>query len=267
MIAKGSYSPAGGVLQELQVIEGASTAGEAGEDLFPASLLLVAVGKVHKGVLERRILLGQLLEANDDVVFWCVLPRVCVDQYSAGLLEFLVLEDARVIGVLGAALDAHGVAGIEQLLGGGGCEAGAVLKRLALSAGVEGGEGHGSDCRRFSGRKKVNWKERGPATKVWYKYRGYEARSEWTVEFWVWSVEQNGMDDSVQHISAIGDRHGPPMHARFYSDHEWSSPAAGDRRGTCTGGIHPSCIHHRQRPLGLVWQSRLGIHARGCKKN
>lgn len=144
MVAESSHSAAGGVLQELKVVESTPTAGEACQHLLPASLLLVAMGKVYESVLERGVLLGQLLQADDDAVLGCCLPRVCVDQGGAGLLELFVLEDARVVGVLGAALDEHWVAGIEQLLGGGGCEAGAVLEGLALGAGVECGEGHGA---------------------------------------------------------------------------------------------------------------------------
>ena len=68
VVAKGGNTPTRLVMQELEVVEGAAAAGEAGKDLLPAALLLVAVGKVYHGVLERPVLLGQLLQADDDVV-------------------------------------------------------------------------------------------------------------------------------------------------------------------------------------------------------
>lgn len=144
VVAKGGNTPARLVLQELEVVEGAAAAREAGEDLLPAALLLVAVGKVHHGVLERPFLLGQLLQANDDVIAGRLGPRALVDQCGAGLLELAVLEDALIVWVGGAALDLDLVAGRYQLLGGGGCEAGAVLKGLRLGAGVQCRERHDS---------------------------------------------------------------------------------------------------------------------------
>lgn len=148
MVAKGGNAPARLVLQELEVIQHTAAAGEAGQDLFPAGLLLVAVGKVDHGVLERPVLLGQLLQADDDVVLGRRGPRALVDERGAGILELAVLEDALVVRVGGAALDVDAVAGREQLLGGCGREAGAVLEGLGLGAGVERGERHGGEGRR-----------------------------------------------------------------------------------------------------------------------
>jgi hypothetical protein len=143
VVAKRSHAPACCVLEELEVIQRASTAGKPRQDLLPAALLLVAVRKVDKGVLERKLVFGQFLQADDDAVLGCRLVSAFLDERRAGLLELLVLEDARIVGVLGAALDEHWVAGVEELLGRGGGQAGAVLERLGLSAGVEGGERHG----------------------------------------------------------------------------------------------------------------------------
>lgn len=143
VVAKGGNTPARLVLEELEVVQDAAAAGETSQDLLPAALLLVAVGKVHHGVLERPVLLGQLLQADDDVVLGRLCPRALGDERGAGILEFPVLEDALVVGVGGAALDIDLVAGGEQLLGGGGCEAGAVLKGLGLGAGVQCGKRHG----------------------------------------------------------------------------------------------------------------------------
>ena len=144
MVAKGGDAPARLVLEELEVVEGAAAAGEAGEDVLPAALLLVAVGKVDKGVLERELVLGQLLQADDDVVAGRRLVCAFLDERGAGLLELFVLEDAHIVGVLGAALDQHGIARVQQLLGRRGREAGAMLERLGLGARVEGGKGHGA---------------------------------------------------------------------------------------------------------------------------
>ena len=136
MVTERSNAPARLVLQKLEVIEHTAAAGEPGEDLLPAALLLVAMRKVDHCVLERPVLLGQLLQADDDVVLGRLRPRALRDESRAGLLELVILEDALVVGVGGAALDVDLVAGVEQLLGGGGSEAGAVLEGLGLGAGV-----------------------------------------------------------------------------------------------------------------------------------
>lgn len=147
MVAKGGHTPARVVLQKLEVVQDAAAAGEAGKDLLPAALLLVAVGKVDHGVLERPVLLGQLLEADDDVVLGRRLgPRALGNEGGAGGLKLGVLEDALVVRVGGAALDVDCVAGRDQLLGGRGREAGAVLKGLGLGAGVQRRERHDGVC-------------------------------------------------------------------------------------------------------------------------
>jgi hypothetical protein len=179
VVAKRSHASAACVLQKLEVVQGAPTAWEAGEDLFPAALLLVAMRKVYKRVLERKLVFGQLLEPDDDAVRGRSLVCAFVDQRRAGLLKLVVLEDAGIVGVLGAALDQHGVAGVEQLLCRGGRQAGAVLERLGLGAGVEGGQGHGGGwCRcRCRGRRESIARAAGEAAgrKL---YTGGERRSE-----------------------------------------------------------------------------------------
>lgn len=117
---------------------------------------------MHEGVLQRRVGLGQLLEADDDAVGGRSLPGAFINQRGSGLLELGVGEDAGVGGVLGAALDQYGVAGIQQLLGRGGREAGAVLERLGLGAGMQRGEGHcdggvGADGLNCGGRCSSHW--------------------------------------------------------------------------------------------------------------
>lgn len=153
MVTERGHSSASGVLEELEIVQGATTAGEAGQDGFPATLLFVAVGKVHKGVIKGGFGLWELLQANDDAVGGRRFPRAFGDQGSASLLKLLVLENTGIVWVLGAALDEDWVAGIEQLLRGGGCEGGAVFEEFGLSAGVKGGESH---CGVIGAGKKVN---------------------------------------------------------------------------------------------------------------
>lgn len=50
--AKGCYAAAAFVDEEFEVEEGAASSGEPGEDVFPAGLVLVAVGELDVDVLE-----------------------------------------------------------------------------------------------------------------------------------------------------------------------------------------------------------------------
>lgn len=132
-----------GVGQELQVQECATAPGEAGEDLLPVLLALVAVSELDVGVLEGEGLLAQLLEADDDVVGGGVDPALLLDNLAAGLLELGVVEDARGARLLAAALlDVDHVAGVDERLGGCRCQGGAVLEGLGLGAQVEDGGRH-----------------------------------------------------------------------------------------------------------------------------
>lgn len=64
MVPEGSDAAAGRILQELEVVERAVPAGEAGEGAFPAGLALVAVRELDVGVVQREVFcVGELLEA------------------------------------------------------------------------------------------------------------------------------------------------------------------------------------------------------------
>ena len=54
--------------KELQVQQETLTTVPAAQDILPATLLLVAVGKSNMDVLQREIIFGQLLEAQDNGV-------------------------------------------------------------------------------------------------------------------------------------------------------------------------------------------------------
>lgn len=59
--------------KELQVQQEALTTVPAAQDILPATLLLVAVGKSNMDVLQREIIFGQLLEAQDNGVLGGIL--------------------------------------------------------------------------------------------------------------------------------------------------------------------------------------------------
>jgi hypothetical protein len=122
VIAERSNAPAWLILQEFKVVQCASSAGKPRQNVLPAALLLVAMREVDKCVLQRELVLGQLLQSDDDPVLGRVLVCAFLNEGRACLLELLVLEDAGVVGVLGRALDEDRVASIEQLLCGGRCE-------------------------------------------------------------------------------------------------------------------------------------------------
>ena len=88
-------------------------------------------------MLEGELLLGQLLQADDDVLLGDLSPAALRDERCAGSLELAVVEDA-----LAAALHIDGVAGLDQLLGGGGRQGASVLERLALGTQVQYSGGH-----------------------------------------------------------------------------------------------------------------------------
>lgn len=226
MVAKGCNAPAGLVLEELEVVEGTAAAREAGQHVLPAGLLLVAVGKVHKRVREREVVVGQLLEADDDVVGGGRLVCALVDERGAGLLELGVVEDARIRRVLGAALDQHRVARGEQLLRRRGREAGPVLERLGLGARVEGGEGHG-DVEAVAGP--VNWQCPGTCQRrlIYVQAVGLVLVSE--------RARNNSCHDSQAYCRAVSCLHHPLRQARplFQSAH---SP--GHARYVCRRKAH-----------------------------
>lgn len=59
--------------KELQVQQETLTTVPAAQDILPATLLLVAVGKSNMDVLQREIIFGQLLEAQDNGVLGGIL--------------------------------------------------------------------------------------------------------------------------------------------------------------------------------------------------
>lgn len=68
-----SNTATGLVGKELQVQQETLTTVPAAQDILPATLLLVAVGKSNMDVLQREIIFGQLLEAQDNGVLGGIL--------------------------------------------------------------------------------------------------------------------------------------------------------------------------------------------------
>jgi hypothetical protein len=94
VVTKRRNAPARCVLEELKIVEGPPTAWEPGQDLFPPALLLVAVCKVHKSVLEGKLLFGELLQADDDSILGRCLVCAFLNQGRACLLILVVFLDA-----------------------------------------------------------------------------------------------------------------------------------------------------------------------------
>lgn len=72
-------------------------------------------------------LFWQLLEADNDVLLGGLPPAAGGNQRRSNLLELGIIKDSD-----GALLHVHRIASINQCLGRGGGEGGAVLKRLVL---------------------------------------------------------------------------------------------------------------------------------------
>ncbi len=68
-----SNTATGLVGKELQVQQETLTTVPAAQDILPATLLLVAMGKSNMDVLQREIIFGQLLEAQDNGVLGGIL--------------------------------------------------------------------------------------------------------------------------------------------------------------------------------------------------
>lgn len=130
MIAEGGDAAAGGVLKELEVEEGAAALGEAGEDLFPAALGFVAVGKLHVGVFEGEAVFREFFETDYDVGGGGGDPAAFRDEGCPYGGEFLIVEDAE-----GGAFDIDGVSGGEEGSGCCGCYSGVVSKVANLRKG------------------------------------------------------------------------------------------------------------------------------------
>lgn len=120
------------IFKELQIKESAVTPGETTKNGIPAALVLVAVGELNVSVLQGEVLLGQLLEANDDVVTGDVGPRSSRDERSTSALVLGVREDAQR-----RSLDIDGVASIDELLRNRRRDGRTVLEGLGLGPDVE----------------------------------------------------------------------------------------------------------------------------------
>lgn len=83
-------------------------------------------------VLQREVLLRQLLKTNDNVIAGNICPRASRDKRSTSALVLLVLEDAQR-----RLLDIDCVAGIDELLSNRRRDSGTVLEGLGLSTDVE----------------------------------------------------------------------------------------------------------------------------------
>jgi hypothetical protein len=71
--AKGSDTAANFIGKELQVKEKTIATVPAAQDVLPATLLLVAVGESDVDVLQGEVLLGQLLETQDNSILGSIL--------------------------------------------------------------------------------------------------------------------------------------------------------------------------------------------------
>lgn len=138
MVAKGTHTAAQLVDEELEVVEDRAAAGKAGEDLFPAALVLVAVGKGNVVISQGKAVLGDLLEAEDQGAGGGIGPAAGGDEGRSGRLVLGVVEDAAEIGVRGGALDRDGVAGVDERADDSGGK-GPVLEGLLLRPEEDGG--------------------------------------------------------------------------------------------------------------------------------
>lgn len=83
-------------------------------------------------VLERKVILGDLLEAKDDSTGLSISnPSSLLDKGRASGLIFRVFENALKVGVCGGSFDGDGVSGLDEGLDDGGGE-GSMLERLLL---------------------------------------------------------------------------------------------------------------------------------------
>jgi hypothetical protein len=132
VVAKRSNTATVFIFEELKVKESAVTPGETTENGVPAALVLVAVGELNVSVLQGEVLLGQLLETNDDVVTGNVGPRSSRDERSTSTLVLGVREDAQR-----RSLDIDRVASIDELLRNRRRDGRTVLEGLGLGPDVK----------------------------------------------------------------------------------------------------------------------------------
>jgi hypothetical protein len=132
VVAKRSNTATVFIFEELKVKESAVTPGETTKNGVPAALVLVAVGELDVSVLQGEVLLGQLLETNDDVVTRNVGPRSSRDERSTSTLVLGVREDAQR-----RSLDIDRVASIDELLRNRRRDGRTVLEGLGLGPDVK----------------------------------------------------------------------------------------------------------------------------------
>lgn len=70
---KSSDTAANVISEELKVKEKPLSAGPAAQDLVPATLLLVAVGKCDVDVLQREVIFGKFLQTQDNGILGGIL--------------------------------------------------------------------------------------------------------------------------------------------------------------------------------------------------
>ena len=145
MPAECGNPPAILVLEKLKIVQLAAPPLETRQHIHPTGLLLEAVRKLDVGVRQIGTRLLELLEADDGNVGGKRVEGVVRGEFAANIGVLLVVKNA-----LGVGLDSDVEASVDEGLGGGRGERGAVLGGLHLAAEVEGlsrSGGHDCGCR------------------------------------------------------------------------------------------------------------------------
>lgn len=96
--AESSNATANIISEELQIKQETLATRPAAQDLIPATLLLVAVGKSDVNMLQREIILRKLLQTQDDGILGGVLnPRALGDKRSSDLYPIDFVRIAAVV--------------------------------------------------------------------------------------------------------------------------------------------------------------------------
>lgn len=148
--AKSGNSSSAVVLQELEVVQSSVSGGESAENVLPAALVLVAVGKLDVLVGEGEGVLGELLEANNETVLGGRHPRALLDEGGANVGKLVVVKDSQT-----RLLDVDLESGVQELSGGGGGERRSVLERLGLGSEMQLDGGRHCVCVWFCESKSV----------------------------------------------------------------------------------------------------------------
>jgi len=84
VVAKGSDPATLIIIEELHVEQGASPSAEAGQELLPSLLVLVAMAKEDVAVLEGRlVILRELLQSHDEILSRGGPPRPSLHQLTS----------------------------------------------------------------------------------------------------------------------------------------------------------------------------------------